>query len=68
MYLAHAVNTRTGRDASRSFDSAELAARNLLLLLRADGWSEDPEATVSRLVDGETLSHKRFEYHVSSDD
>jgi hypothetical protein len=67
VFHAQAVNSRTGRGASRPFDSAEQAAQNLVILLRADGWTDDPEATVSRLVSGETITHKRFEYHVSEE-
>ena len=67
MFTAHATNTRTGRGSSRPFDSAEQAAQQLLILLRADGWTEDPEATVSRLTTGETIMHKRFEYSVSQE-
>jgi hypothetical protein len=67
MYVAHAVNARTGRGATRKFASAELAAQNLLILLRADGWTEDAADTISRLVAGSNLTHKGFNYRVTQE-
>jgi len=62
---AHVTNTRAGRvSAHREFGTAELAAQNLVILLRFDGWPEDEESTVRRLIGGETLGHKNFAYRV----
>lgn len=67
MFYAHAVNVRTETDTKMPFDTAEEAARNIAMLLRRDGWSEDRIATIERLVSGETLTHKRFAYRVTQD-
>lgn len=63
--LARVTNLRTGRGTSRSFDSAEKAAGNLLLLLRADGWTEDPDDTKRRLLVGESITHNGRAYSLS---
>lgn len=65
MFAAHVYSTRTERETAREFVSAELASQNLVILLRADGWSADPADTVRRLVAGETITHKSFTYRVS---
>ena len=62
--LAWVLNTRTQRGSSREFDNAELAAGHLLILLRADGFTDDPATTIRRLVNGETIRHKSFAYSV----
>lgn len=64
-FYAHVVNVRTDAHTARDFATAELAARNLAMLMRRDGWQVGTDDTVTRLVLGETLTHKRFAYSVS---
>jgi hypothetical protein len=66
-YYAHVVNVRTEIKSARPFDSAEQAARNLAMLLRLDGWQAERDATVARLITGETISHRNFSYRVSQE-
>lgn len=64
-YRASAVNTRTGRVSARRFESAELAAGNILMLMRAHGWRGDQGDAMAKLLDGKPVEYKRFEYRVS---
>ncbi|WBP87030.1 hypothetical protein [Kitasatospora cathayae] len=63
MYVA-AIKSPSGRIAKRTFDSAELAARHLLILMKADKWTGDESEAVRSLTAGTPLEHKGFEYHV----
>jgi hypothetical protein len=67
-YLAHAVNVRAEISTSRKFENAETAARNLEVLLRADGWPLEKEETVRQLLAGKTLAHKNFSYRVAEEE
>lgn len=67
MYWAHVVNVRTEAATARPFVSASIAARQLVTLMQLDGWTDDTESTVTRLVEGDTVTHKRFAYRVSEE-
>ncbi|MFF7990323.1 hypothetical protein ACFZDG_11095 [Kitasatospora xanthocidica] len=51
--------------ASRTFETADMAARQLLVLIKAHGWEGDDEETVTVLAAGEPVVFKGFEYKVT---
>lgn len=59
--VAHARSERTGRDMTTSKKTTEDAARYLSALVYRNGWRGD---AVGRLMAGERLRHKGFEYWV----
>lgn len=64
MYIARVTRLRTGAGAERELDSADLAARHLVMLMVADGWSASPDETARSLAEGDQISHKGFAYSV----
>jgi hypothetical protein len=44
---------------------ADAAARQLLVLLKLDGWKEPPEQTRATLITGQAVQHKNFAYRVA---
>ncbi|MDH6123850.1 MULTISPECIES: hypothetical protein [unclassified Kitasatospora] len=48
----------------RTAETAELAARLVLILAKANGWTGDENEAVASLMVGEPIEHKGFVYEV----
>jgi hypothetical protein len=51
----------------REFPTAEVAAENLFVLMRLDGWTMSQRQTVAILKTGQVLRHKNFAYKVATE-
>nr|BEK66819.1 hypothetical protein KPHV_40460 [Kitasatospora purpeofusca] len=65
MFRADAGRVGQPARASRPFETADMAARQLLVLIRAHGWEGDDEEAVARMLAGESMVFKGFEYRVT---
>jgi len=64
-YTARVIRLQSGTVAGeRPMPSAEVAAAHLLMLMRADGWDGDDDATATTLAEFTPVEHKGFSYRV----
>jgi hypothetical protein len=67
MYRATVRRLGGAQTWSRSFETADVAARQLFVLLRAGGWDGTEDDAVTALLTGDPLVSKGFEYQVSEE-
>lgn len=67
MFRADAGKAGQPARGSRTFETADMAARQLLVLIKAHGWEGSEEDAVAALRDGEPLVFKGFEYRVTEE-
>ncbi|WP_030244180.1 hypothetical protein [Streptomyces sp. NRRL S-350] len=65
MFRADAGRVGQPARGSRTFDTADMAARQLFVLIKAHGWEGSEEDALAVLRDGESLVFKGFEYRVT---
>lgn len=65
MYQANVYSLRAGKLTTRNFDTWDIAAGNLAVLLRADEYPGSRDEIVSALRDGARVEHRRYAYWVS---
>jgi hypothetical protein len=63
VFKASAVS-KGGQVFAVEYATAEIAARSLLIVLKANGWTGDQEAAVASLSTGEPLEFKGATYKV----
>ncbi|GAA0660272.1 hypothetical protein GCM10010193_09010 [Kitasatospora atroaurantiaca] len=51
----------------RTFETADIAAHMLFILINAAGWTDSEESALDVLRSGEPLVFKRFEYRVTEE-
>jgi hypothetical protein len=58
------VESPGGQIFSTKYDTADLAARMLVVMLTANGWEGDESEVIQQLVSGEPLEFRKLTYQV----
>lgn len=67
MFRATASRVGWAPNEGQVYETADMAARQLFVLLRAHGWTDSEESTLEVLRSGEPLVFQRFEYKVTEE-